>query len=467
MAMIVAMTGVAAAERPRLLTIDVPPHAPVTETIAPYNVIFLNRCASGCTVKSGTTNSGATPDSSSIVSGTHTLTKFTFGDDAWNKVTACVRDTFESFNVQITDVDPGSTPHFEIMVGGAPTDLGFPTNVGGVSPNGCGDTYIPNALVFDFANVWSQSSTCGAACIEDICSTAAQEIGHSFGMDHSHNKADPMTYFPFIGRRYFQNSADQCGSDCTNGTGPMGNACSGTDNQVHTCCVNRGSTQNSYQTLLTLFGAGSPTPPVVAITAPLQGASVKAGFNVTATATDDSFVTKVEMRIDNTLITPVLMTTPYAFNAPTTLGDGPHTIEITAYDAHGTPGTKSITVNIGPPCTSADMCPNTTDACIGGRCVPGPGVDGGLGATCTANTDCGDGTCASDGTSQYCTTACTKGQCPNNFGCLPTTDGSDMGFCWPGYDDGTGGSGCNTGAGGSITSGLLFAALLVTRRRRK
>jgi len=197
---VVALTGLAAAERPRLVTVDVPPHPAITEATAPYNVIFLNRCANGCTVKSGTTDSRT--DTSAIVSGSHVLTKFTYGDATWNSLVACVRDVFSPFNVQVTDVDPGSANHFEIMIGGNPTDIGFSNNVGGVSGNGCGDTYIPNALVFDFADVWSSSSTtCSSSCLEDMCSTAAQEIGHSFGMDHSHNSADPMTYFNFVGRK--------------------------------------------------------------------------------------------------------------------------------------------------------------------------------------------------------------------------------------------------------------------------
>lgn len=461
---LVGLTSIAAAERPRLLVIDGNPPTEIAPATAAYNTIFLNRCASGCAVKQGSNDDRV--DTSDIVHGSHVLTAFPYGDDAWKSVVSCVRDTFSSFNVQITDVDPGSASHFEIMIGGAPTDLGFPTNVGGVSSNGCGQTYIPNALVFDFAKVWSQSATtCGPACLADVCSTAAQEIGHSFGMDHSHNAADPMTYFNYNLRRYFQNQADPCGSDCVNGVGPMGNACSGTDNQVHTCCVNRGATQNSFATLTSLFGAGTPPPPIVSISSPQQGASVKAGFPVAATATDDAIISRVELAVDGVLV-QTLMTEPYGFNAPATLGDGPHTVAVTAYDSHGTAGTKTITVNIGPPCSSAADCPMSTDACIAGRCVPGPGVAGGLGTTCTANSDCGDQNCASDGTNMYCTTACTQGQCPDGFGCLPTMDGATMGYCWPGYSDG-GSSGCNSGSGGSVTCGLVFAALLVSRRKRK
>ena len=467
------LSGVAAAERPRLVTLPDPNPVHITEAVAPYNTIFLNRCASGCAVTgpSNNNNSSAVPDQSPIVNGPHVLSKFTFGDDTWNKVYACVRDTFAPFNVKITDVDPGSAAHFEIMIAGSPTDLGFSAGYGGVSTNGCGSTYLPNAVVFDFATVWSNGSpTCGATCIEDICSTAAQEIAHSFGMDHSHNKLDPMTYFTYAGRKYFQTTADQCGSDCVSGKSPSNFNCTGTDSNVHACCQGfntASTTQNSSALMISLFGAGTLAIPTVQITKPQQGASVQAGFAINTTITADAAITKAELRVDGTLVDPVVMSAPYAFNAPTTLQPGSHTVEVTGYDAHGTPGKTSITVTIGPPCTDDSMCSaEAKEVCIGGRCVPGPNATGGLGTTCTGNEMCGDSNCASDGTNMYCTTKCTAGQCPSGFGCLPIADGSDAGYCWPGYSDG-GGGGCNTGAGGSIASGLVFAALLFTRRRKR
>src|SRR5450432_3642251 len=137
-AAVAALTSLASAEKPRLFVVDVPPHPAVTEAVAPYNTIFLNRCANGCTVTGpGTTDSRI--DKSAIVTGSHVLTKFTYGDATWNSLVACVRDVFSPFNVQITDVDPGSANHFEIMIGGNPQDLGFGANIGGVSANGCGD----------------------------------------------------------------------------------------------------------------------------------------------------------------------------------------------------------------------------------------------------------------------------------------------------------------------------------------
>ena len=50
---LVGLTNVAAAERPRLLVIDGNPPTEVAPATAAYNTIFLNRCASGCAVKQG------------------------------------------------------------------------------------------------------------------------------------------------------------------------------------------------------------------------------------------------------------------------------------------------------------------------------------------------------------------------------------------------------------------------------
>jgi uncharacterized protein (TIGR03382 family) len=42
------------------------------------------------------------------------------------------------------------------------------------------------------------------------------------------------------------------------------------------------------------------------------------------------------------------------------------------------------------------------------------------------------------------------------------------GVCWPGADDGSGGCSTTSGAPGAvISSGLLFALLVFSRRRRK
>src|SRR5262249_37355417 len=151
-----------------------------------------------------------------------------------------------------------------------------------------------------------------------------------------------------------------------------------------------------------LFGVATPPPPVVTIAKPAFGASVKPGFNVTATAVapNDAVITKVSLKVDGAAVPPDLTSQPYAFSAPSDLADGMHHVEVTATDVHGAVGTMAIDVNIGPPCQKPSDCASNTDTCIGGRCVPGPGVQGGLGSPCTDGTMCAEGQCADDGTNK-------------------------------------------------------------------
>jgi len=467
---LVAAFAVPAMARPRTLVIE-DPNAKIGELgpqgLALYNTLFLNRCPSGCPIRVGSSNSKT--DQWPIGSN-RTLTAFPYDDATWQKVVACVKDVFEPYNVNVTDVDPGSADHFEIMIAGSPTDLGMATNIGGVAPGTgqCG-TYLDNALVFDFAKVWGSGTTCGAGCIEDICSTAAQEIGHTWNrLDHVTVNEDPMTYFSSTTRKYFQNTSAQCGSDCVNGISPRNQTCtgSGTNPQNHNCACG-GATQNSHNVVTGLFGAGPGTPPTVKITSPALGANVNPGFPVVIDATDNSGnVTKVELKVDGQLV-GMLTRPPFVFNAPSTLMNGTHKVEATGYDPHNFVGKSMVDVIIGPPCEKPSDCSNATDTCVGGRCVPGSGVPGGLGSPCTDATQCLSGQCGSDGTAMYCVEMCEVGQCPDNFGCS-VADGQTMGVCWPGFDDGSGGGcGCQSSRGGPFGMMVLVGWLVLTCRKRR
>jgi hypothetical protein len=314
--------------------------------------------------------------------------------------------------------------------------------------------------------VWGSGTTCGPGCIEDICATAAQEIGHTWQrMDHVVDNKDPMTYFNSPTRKYFQKVSSQCGSDCVNGEGPFGQPCSGTNNQIHTCTCGA-ATQNSHNVVTGLFGAGPGSPPMVTITSPKFGESVAPGFAVRADVTDNGAVTKVEFRVDGQLVS-MLTAPPYVFDAPAGLADGTHRVEISGYDPHEFVGKATVDVMIGPPCEKPSDCSKDTDTCVGGRCVPGAGVQGGLGMPCTAGTDCASGQCASDGTSMYCVEQCVVGDCPDDFGCS-VAEGQTMGVCWPGFDDGTGGGcGCQSSRGGPFGMMVLLGWLVLSCRKRR
>jgi uncharacterized protein (TIGR03382 family) len=364
---------------------------------------------------------------------------------------------FRDFNVQIVTTRPASpASYLEIMVGGTPQQVGLSAGYGGVAPFKC-QSYEANALVFDFANVYN-------GAVEDICATAAQEIAHTWSLDHSTDKTDPLTYYTYTARKYFDNVAQQCGSDCVNGISPNNQQCTGSPPQLHPCSCTGQSTQNSYQKILSNFGMGQPAPPTVTIKYPNNNQDVAAGFNVTAEVSSIyGGQSKAQLLVDNQ---PVLTinSPPYAFNAPAGLTPGAHTVTVIGTDFHGVTAMTSITAQVVASCTKPGDCPNNTDVCAAGLCEPGSSVQGGLGTTCTDNTSCASGQCAADDTGKMlCTVSCdpaTSGACPGGFDCLQA---GASGVCWPS----SGGGGCDASGGGPLMFGLAaLAGLLVTRRRR-
>jgi len=429
------------------------------------NIVYMHRCVgSSCTVKRASTNSSATPDQSSIVcregtscdtAGQGTLSAFSRSQAVWDQTMTCMREVFAPFNVVVTDDDPGAAPHYEIMVGGTPQQLGFDLGIGGVSPAACGT--IPSSLVFVF-DVWGTN-------VNEICAPAAQEIAHSWSLDHVTDPSDPMTYFSYPDRRHFKDAEITCGSDCKNGLGPLGETCTGTTRQTRECACGAGPTQNSYRVLRELFGDGTPTPPAVEIMIPFDGQSVTAGFKIAANVTDDMGISKVELYIDGAWI-ETLGAKPWMFVAPDGLAQGAHQIKIIGYDVVGTPAMAEVTAMMGPPCEVAADCPAETDACINHRCVPGPDFVGGLGSSCSEGVECASGLCTTTTEGAYCVEPCVLdiNQCPSGFGCLDTGDIVGMGVCFPGYDDN---GGCNAGGGTPVTLGLGLVGLLFARRQRR
>jgi hypothetical protein len=424
------------------------------------NVLFLNRCAGGCTISPGSDNSSS--NDSSILQNTRQLAEFRWSDEVWDGVVACVREVFSPFNVSVTDVDPGAAEHMESMVAGTASQLGFQAGVLGIAPFVCGYEYIPRSISYALANENYYGAGSQTRNINELCSTIAQEVAHTWGLDHEIEPSDPMTYASYDGRKQFQDEEIQCGEypspqyhhDC----GDLG---------TFTCPGNLPSTQNSFQRITDRFGPADPTPPTVEILEPGDGDEVQPGFLVRAEA--DETLSKAELRIDNRLVQTV-ETPPYDFTASADLGEGNHRVEVRAFDLQGTPGSAFVEVVIGEPCEDDDDCAASGDdmVCVGGRCVLGEGGDGGLGDTCTGDAECYSGLCLSDGTDAYCVEGCEleSDDCPSGFGCLGFEGG---GVCWPGADGGGGGCASSEGGGAgaalSIGLGLAFAGF-VTRRRR-
>jgi MYXO-CTERM domain-containing protein len=392
-------SSVATAERPRTGYRVMEPSDVILEPQAAGapTIFYLNK--SGGQFRASNYNDARTNYSTIIDSGISTVPAWNVSASNWAVVLNCVRDQFSRFNVNIVDVDPGNVPHFEIVVAGSPEDVGMDPNVGGVSPftNDC--SVIPNSIVYTFAEVYGND-------YGGICETAAQEVAHSFGLDHEHLCQDPMTYLSGCGDKSFQDVAANCGE------------------YSNRECACGGNTQNSVQMLYARIGAADVStddPPTVSITSPSNGAVVDPGFGVAATADDDDGVVRVEFRVDgNTVATDTA--SPYGFQTSTSLADGSHTITAVAVDTAGATATASITVTVQSP------APGAPDA---GPIGPDPGdpdPDAGVG-----NGNGGD------------------------------DDDDDNGGGGNGFVNG----GCSTSSGGAggLTLLLLGAALLRRRRR--
>jgi hypothetical protein len=431
-----AMVSTAAADRPRPRGGYEWANPALVDVAEPQNhqsnIIFLNRYQGTCTVTSGFEDSRT--NRSSIISGTVVIDEFAHGDAAWDSVVRCVNEMYEPFDIVITDQDPGDVPHFEAIVAGHPSNIGR-SGIGGVSPFSCG--IINNAITYSFANIYSST--------RDICETVAQETAHAFGLEHEFMCEDPMTYLSGCGQKWFRDADAQCGEFSARP------------------CDCGGTTQNSYQRLLRHFDSGKPTPPTVDIVRPQDGDLVQPRFPVEIAAEDNIAVDRVTLYVNDQLIAESSLR-PFVFNTPEDLPGGPNQVRAVAHDNRGATSEKVITVVLGDPCTASSCAADLV--CHGGRCVDGPSIPGGLGATCTSNDDCNSGMCGDDGTSRYCAAPCENGQCPGGFDCL---ESGALGVCWPSADQGgcraAGDSRGPTGALGIILLALLGGAMLLGRRR--
>jgi len=60
----------------------------------------------------------------------------------------------------------------------------------------------------------------------------AQEIAHSYGLDHQMTPSDPMTYLPYDGDRTFQDHMASCGEFADRDCGINGSVCRDGQNSV-------------------------------------------------------------------------------------------------------------------------------------------------------------------------------------------------------------------------------------------
>ena len=90
----------------------------------------------------------------------------------------------------------------------------------------------------------------------------------------------------------------------------------------------------------------SPSSLSVSLTSPTQGQTVKGTISITASVTDNVSVTKVQFFVDGALYKTVT-STPYTISGDTRkVGNGSHTVKVTATDASGNTASASVTVTV-------------------------------------------------------------------------------------------------------------------------
>lgn len=151
----------------------------------------------------------------------------------WDRVVSCVRDHFAPYDVRIVERRPVQPGYMMALLGGRPSLLGDAAehhgqaHVLGLAPFN-GDP-IENAVVLVFTRELRERW-------RSTCETAAMEIAHAFGLDHTYECRDLMTYRPRCGRRSFRDATMPCG-----------------ENEPR-ACVGPRDTQNSHQRLLEVLG---------------------------------------------------------------------------------------------------------------------------------------------------------------------------------------------------------------------
>ncbi len=242
-ALSVGVGGLAIAHRVRTGAWDVPTQYDLhwaRRTFVPNRdaprVVYVNRDA--IVLRGGMNDSF--DDRSSLVSARGidrvTMPGFSGSDVRWDAIMACVDRRFRGYDVRVTDERPLDPGYIMAVVGGHPVDLGIEDRlIGGISPMTNG--VVHDAVVFVFADQLHNDA-------RTVCETIAHEVGHAYGLDHTLDADDIMSYLPKRGTKSFVDQALVCGE------------------QDRRDCDDGSPVQNSHRKLLDVLGARPRVPQV-------------------------------------------------------------------------------------------------------------------------------------------------------------------------------------------------------------
>jgi MYXO-CTERM domain-containing protein len=298
-----------------------------------------------------------------------------YGEDPMKRaaVMEAVRKDWGEYNILVTDTRPTSGEYTMNMTG--PTNPIGP-GVLGIAPLDCNDQQTHSNITYAF------HSADDAFSPSDTATTIAQEVAHSYGLEHVDEPADIMNPSNAGGDPSFR---DEC-------IAIVGGGVVCPDQHMASC--DDPMMQNSHQELLNLFGPAIPdaAPPTVTITFPGEGDVFPAGadFEVMVDADDDVGIDTVQL-FSNGGVLQNDSTLPYGWGV-TNILEGEYVLTVLATDYAGNETMSNVvTIYVGvDPSAGADGTAGDDDA-GGGDATDGdtdPGADGeGDGGGCGCTTD--------------------------------------------------------------------------------
>jgi hypothetical protein len=190
--------------------------------------VYVNRCSGGCTFSQGPNDSVA--NTTPLTDQTRVVAEFSHSAAVFDEAVACIASGLAAYDIQVVTTDPSPTPHSELVLAGASSQLGLPSGVWAVAPSTC--SYVPNAPAFIFANTFPADAL-------RLCWIGMQQLGFMAGLEHLFYCPDVMSTIEGCSDRGFQDRDSACGT-----TSP-------------TTCQCGGTSRNSHAVMSSVFGGGS------------------------------------------------------------------------------------------------------------------------------------------------------------------------------------------------------------------